>query len=175
MLFYVFGRYRYPFVLCLLPLAGLGITEGWRIVRRRTPGMLLGPATAAVFVAALSSASVVHEAPLRATSYFNLAEHVRAKGRVAEAERYLLRAESIFPDSPRLQIRLAVVRLERGRLAEAERHARHALELAPNDRDAHLVLAAVLERQGRAGPAMRHRAQAQRLGDRPPPALPAGR
>jgi len=167
-LFYVFARYRYPFVLCLLPLAGLGITEGWRVLRQWAPGRLLGPATAAILVAALSSASVVKEAPLRATSYFNLAEHLRAKGQMTDSERYLQRAEAIFPDSPRLQVRLAVVRLERGKVARAERHARRALELAPNDRDAHLVLAAVLERQGHTGPAMRHRARARRLGEMPP-------
>jgi tetratricopeptide (TPR) repeat protein len=121
------------------------------------------PALVAVGLLLFARVPVVNEAPLRASSYFNLGDLMLHQGRRAEAERYLVRAEAVFPDSAELQLRLALLRAEAGRLAEAEAHARRAVALQAQDPRGHRMLARVLQLQGRALEAQRHRLRARRL------------
>jgi tetratricopeptide (TPR) repeat protein len=168
-LFYVFARYRYPLVLLLIPFAGLGLYEALGHAWRRQAAGLLAPALVAAGLLLFARVPILNEAPLRASSYFNLGELMLQQGRRAEAEHNLVRAEAIFPDSAELQLRLALLRAEAGRLAEAEAHARRAVALQAEDPRGYRVLARVLRRQGRALEAQRQRLRARHLESRREP------
>ena len=129
--FYLFARYRFPMVPLLVPFAGFAIAETVATVRRGEAVTLRAPLAAALVALVLANLPIVNEAPLRATSHFNMADMLIQNGRPLEAEPFLVRAEAIYPDNPDLQLRLALVQLERGRRREAVRHLEHALRLAP--------------------------------------------
>ncbi len=171
---YVFARYRYPLVPLLVPFAGLGVAGTLAQLRRGEISALVVPAAAGAVVYLATGLPIVNEAPMRATSFYNLGAVLLERGRTDEAEQFLRRAEALFPDSAQLQLQLALLRWERGRLGEAEQHLRHAVSLAPRDAQVHAFLARVLEERGQTDAARRHRAKARQLSGADPATAPRG-
>ena len=85
------------------------------------------------------------------------------EGHPAEAQRYLVRAETLYPDHPDLQYALATLRSVQGRPDEAEAHVRYMLRMADGDYRGHALLASILARKGESEAAAEHRRRAFEL------------
>lgn len=82
-------------------------------------------------------------------------DHLR-NGRQALALRDFLFAQSLDPDSARIQLALGDGYLASGRMEVAESHFRRALELDPDEFDARMNLSAILIHDGRHPEALYH-------------------
>jgi tetratricopeptide (TPR) repeat protein len=151
-LFYVFARYRFPLVPLLLPFAALAAVETARHLRHREFAELAWPIALFSFTAVVANLSLVEPEPLHAVAYMNLGGIELQQGRLAEAERYLERGETLNPDYADLQLHLGLLRLAQGRLPEAEAHLRRTLALVPGDPRARRALALLRTRESRSGP-----------------------
>ncbi|MEE8580118.1 MAG: glycosyltransferase family 39 protein [Myxococcota bacterium] len=156
-LFLVAARFRFPLVPLMAPFAGLAIVRAVALARSGQSRLLLTPAAALLAAALFANLGLLEEEKFRATGYMNFGSIMLREGQLLEAERHLLRAESIYPDEADLQFHLGALRSRQGRLVEAERHLRRMLELEDRDFRAHRMLARVLRRQGRIRAANRHR------------------
>ena len=148
-LFYVFGRYRYPLVPVLIPLAGAACAEAAVLLQRREFGRLAAPAVAAVAMAAAVNWPVVSSEEFLAASRINLGLIYADTGREEQAERCYLVAAGIDPENSYPPYCLGELRVRQGRFTEAESFFGKAIALSPQDGKAHAGLADALALQGR--------------------------
>jgi len=163
--FYVFGRYRYPLVPLLLPLAGYGVVEAARCILA-AQGRLrrcVAPGLALCAAALLANLELFDEGAFRLTAYTNMGYIMLKEDRLVEADRYLSRAMAASSEDADLQLHMGALRYQQGRLPEAEQHLRYAAKLEERDHRPHLMLARVLRELGRTDEARRHRRVAATL------------
>ncbi|MCK4660049.1 MAG: tetratricopeptide repeat protein [Phycisphaerae bacterium] len=165
-LFYVFGRYRFPLVPLLVLFAGGACVEGYRHWRVRRLRPLVVALVLAVIIALWVNRAILPEAYYRSISYSNLGAICARNGRQADAERYLAKALSMYPQSASALRHMGHLRAGQGRNAEshyylgmasaqmndplsAARHYQLAVQANPNLLQAHYNLGAVLAHLGR--------------------------
>jgi len=154
--FYVFGRYRFPIVLCVVMFAASGVVEMvslaiggyWRRLRLPVAVMFLG----AVWV----NWPINPESELDAGQLGNLGATLAERGEIARAVPYFERAVTLYPGAPRLQQFLADSLSLTGRFGEAIEHYQAALSIEPGRANADFNLAVALEAVGRPDEALRH-------------------
>ncbi|MCZ6465174.1 MAG: glycosyltransferase family 39 protein [Proteobacteria bacterium] len=167
--FLVAARFRFPLVPLLLPFVGLAVVHGASLATNGRIRELRAPLLALAAAAIACNVLLLDRDVFRASSYANFGGIMLREHRLADAERYLEQAESIFAGDPDVQFHLGVLRSEQGRLPEAEAHLRRMLEMEDADYRGHQVLADVLERQGRPEEAAGHRKTARELAPDPAP------
>ena len=135
-IFYVFGRYRFPLVPLMAPIAGVGLIEMAKLFKnKRWPRLAI-----ALIVAAC--AAVLVNWPLGgsgpgAAGYNNLANAYLKQGRVGEATRTALKALEVDPEYGVGHYNLGNLFAQQGKFDLAQRHFEAAIRLYPNYADAH--------------------------------------
>jgi Tfp pilus assembly protein PilF len=160
-LFYVFGRYRYPLVALLLPFAGAGVAGAGRWLRsapvRRRVLCLASLATALT----LTNWPTAAENAVRAATLYNIGVWLSHQpGRAGEAIAYYEDALRLEPRSARTLYNLANALERLGELERAEDSYRQALRSMPDLSGAHNNLGQIVEAQGRLDEAIEHYRQA---------------
>lgn len=140
--FIVYGRYRYPLALMLMPFAAHALVESVAWLRRwqRRGDRIVLPggsgAIAAALAVALVTAIVVHwpmpPRDLRAINYYGVAARIlQQQGSLADAERLLRKTIALVPEQAYPYFALSVVYKRTGRHAAEAELLRKALSLAP--------------------------------------------
>jgi Flp pilus assembly protein TadD/4-amino-4-deoxy-L-arabinose transferase-like glycosyltransferase len=154
LVFYVFGRYRYPVVPLLVLFAGSAVARitGWW---RGAPARQRAGAVAMVAaVAVVSHWPVLPVGPMQAATRYNLGYAFESTGRTADAIREYEAALELEPDTAMAHSNLSMLLLARGDRAAAEGHAREAVRLAPGMAEARNNLGTALAAAGRDGEAL---------------------
>lgn len=167
-LFYVFGRYRFPLVPFLLILAAGGVAEisrFWRTADRRPRRLRTMTA-----VGAMTLAMIVSRLPLdnqlasRAVHYSGIATALRGDpARRDRALEFYRRALTEAPQYPPAHLGIGALLAELDRPAEAIPHYRAALESWPDYAEARYNLGHALVATGRPDEASQQYAHALRL------------
>jgi tetratricopeptide (TPR) repeat protein len=156
-LFYVFGRYRYPVVGLLVPFAAAGIAGALPWLRSAPRPRRV--ACLATFAAALAVTNwpTASETAVRAATLYNIGVWLGGQPeRTDEAIAYYEEALALDPGSARTLYNLANVLRRRGDLAQAESRYRQALRSMPGLADAYNNLGQTVEEQGRADEALEY-------------------
>jgi tetratricopeptide (TPR) repeat protein len=125
-LFYVFGRYRFPLVPLLAPLAAEALVLGWRRWRQGRRGRVAWALAAGLAAAALANYPVQRGRLLAASSFYNwglVLHHSGQHDAAMEKYREALRRQ---PDLATAHFNLGNILLHRDRLAEAAERFRAA-------------------------------------------------
>ncbi|MFP6564970.1 MAG: glycosyltransferase family 39 protein [Myxococcota bacterium] len=162
-IFMVFGRMRFPLVPLLVPFAGYALVAVPRAWKEGRLGALGVAVSAGLVTSVVVNLPLLDAAQMHATGLTNLGGIMLREGHPAEAQRYLVRAETLYPDHPDLQYALATLRSVQGRPDEAEAHVRYMLRMADGDYRGHALLASILARKGESEAAAEHRRRAFEL------------
>jgi tetratricopeptide (TPR) repeat protein len=155
LVFYVFGRYRYPLVPLLIVFAAIAIEKGSRILFDSTRRQHLLPALIPVaMVAIVANWPVVPHAWMRAVTETNLGVALQADRRYDDAIARYRRALELRPDYAPAMNNLATAYRAAGRLDDAVAEYRRALEAQPDFPDAQYNLANALLDKGAADEAI---------------------
>jgi len=154
--FYVFGRYRFPIVLCLVMFAATGIVEMTSLAAGGHWRRLCLPLTVMLVGAVWVNWPINPEAELDAGQLGNLGATLAKRGEMARAVPYFERAVSLYPSAPRLQQFLADGLSLMGRFGEAIEHYQAALSVEPGRSNADFNMAVALEAVGRNDEALQH-------------------
>ncbi len=155
-LFYVFGRYRFPLVPLLVVFAGAGLVEACALFRERR--VRWGLVCAAVLLAA---AAVVHwpitgKAAPSAAGYTNLGNALAKQGRIDQAVEAYQQSLQLDPTFGPAYYNLGNLFVPQGKFAEAMRHYQQAVRILPDFAEAHNNLGNVLAKQGELEDAIQH-------------------
>lgn len=164
--FYVFGRYRYPVVPVLVLFAGVAAAElpaWWRsaAARARWTGVAV-----VLLSAAVSNWPVASDESMRAASQFNVGYALETAGRRDEAIVQYEHALALRPDFGDAHSNLAALLSMRGDHAGALAHAREAVRLEPEMAEAYNNLGTELAAVGNQDEALRNFARAVGLDSR---------
>jgi Tfp pilus assembly protein PilF len=167
-MFYVFGRYRFPLVPVLLLLAAGGIAELARVRMPNAtgPGPVRAIAAVAAMVLALAASRLPLEdpRPARAVHYAGIATALRVDPtRRDQAIDFYRRALAEAPEYPPAHMGIGVLLAELERPAEAIPHYTAALESWPDYAEARYNLGRALAAAGRAEEASQQFRDALRL------------
>jgi tetratricopeptide (TPR) repeat protein len=162
-LFYVFGRYRYPLTPILLIFAAVGIVEGVRLVGRRRWRRLALPAVALVAAGVLANWPLVDPAQGRAATYTNLGRVMAESGRPDASLAYYRKALAIDPDNYVVLNNLANLYYRMGHNRDALPLYVKVLKLRPDYAEAHNNYANLLLRLGKLDEAEKEYRSAVRL------------
>lgn len=160
LVFYVFGRYRFPMVPLLILLAAAGATHtiaswrGWSASRRASSLLV------ALAVAAFCNWPIYSRAETRSGTEVNIGAELLKAGDDAGAERHLRRAVELAPTSAKAHYNLGMVLGRLGRAREAMEAYRQALSVQPDYSHAHTNLGVALAASGRLDEAAEHFRQA---------------
>lgn len=133
LIFYVFGRYRYPLVPPLVLVAAFAVWRVAGVVRTRDWRMLRWPAVAAL------AAAVAANWPLRPrdlylpAAYSNAGAALIEHGRLHEGLALLQQAAERRPDNPDIHLNLGRAHGRLNRMAESVAALRRAAALRPDD------------------------------------------
>nr|WP_229360746.1 tetratricopeptide repeat protein [Fuerstiella marisgermanici] len=162
LLFYVFGRYRFPVVPILCVFAGMGIADGIRIVSLR----FRGSASATEHSSSVTRAELVpilfiaagaflfcnwpflNAEHMKSISQYNMAVEFDRSGRNRLAIDFYLRALELVPGDANAHANLASVLARTGRLEGAAHHYREAIHADVPSPGAHFALANVYAQMG---------------------------
>jgi tetratricopeptide (TPR) repeat protein len=148
-LFYVFGRYRYPVVGLLALFAGAGLVESPRFFRAAGAGRRLAAGLTVAGMTIACNWPTDSEARARASTLYNVGVWVgRRPERSSEAIAWYERSLAIRPDTVEALYNLANALKRSGDLARAEASYRRVLALAPELAAAHNNLGESLEARG---------------------------
>ena len=150
LMFYVFGRYRYPLVPFLVLFAGAGLVQVRELLQRRPGWRIALPIGAVVVLAVLSNWPAGGSADAaRASTYSNMGVSLRNEGKFEEAAVQYRRAIELNPSNLGAHYNLANTLLALNRLDEAIVEFRLALRLDPSRYEVRTNLANTLVRVGR--------------------------
>ncbi len=154
--FYIFGRYRLPLAVLLVPFAGIGLARlaaGWR-ERNTRPNWRPALALAALIV--FCNWPVVDRDKMRSAAHYNLGTLFFATDLAAAEAQF---SEALLLDESNVQARnnLGAILSLQGEVAGARQHFERALRDYPGYADARLNLARNLRQSGD------HRAAAEHL------------
>ena len=153
--FYVFGRYRFPVVAILVPFAGAGLAGAIELLRRSSRRLRVAAVATVSLVAILANWPLDVRDRIRSTTLYNLGVWSgRQADRQDEAIGFYEAALRLHPDSPMALYNLGNHLRKRGDLPEAEARYREAIRSAPDLDLAHQNLGRCLEAQGRVGEAV---------------------
>jgi len=153
-IFYVFGRYRYPVVPILVLFAGAGIVEGFALQRARDYRALAAAFVALVAFAAISD-NWVHAKDYQLwESFSNSGVTLSTRGDDAKAVEMFYSALEIEPTKAEVWGNLGVSLQKLENHEQAIAAFRRALELRPDDARAHARFGKALWLGGRTGEAV---------------------
>jgi tetratricopeptide (TPR) repeat protein len=161
--FYIFGRYRYPIVGLLIPIAAAGLLEIPRVLANAS--MLRKSITALVTVGfvVLCHWPLLSTESTRAITHNNLGTTLSEAGKFKPAIRELEQAVALQPGFVGAHYNLAVVLEQIGQLPDARRHYEETVRLSPSFAQAHNNLGALTARQGDTTSARIHFENALRI------------
>ena len=132
MMFYIFGRYRYPLVPFLIPLAAVGVDRLLRFVRSPEPKTMLHYALVAGVVIAICHVPMVSTANMKSNTASNLANALTEKKRYTEAFDFHRRAVRWNPNNPIAHNNFGQLLRQQGKHDAAVQHFQRALKLKPD-------------------------------------------
>lgn len=134
--FYVFGRYRYPLVPLLMPLAAKGLQQLWTTSRveltqslRTRHGQLA--LAAVIAVAAITNWPMYDARDNRAITWLNVGQRLLIAEKPQEARGAFLRSVEIKPDFALAYARLALAEWQLGQRETAEASLAKSLQTDP--------------------------------------------
>lgn len=130
-LFYVMGRYRYPLVILLLPLAATGLLEWAQRLTRRSLRPLLPAAAVLVFAAIVSHWPLLSVAGARSIGYCNYGILLKNADRPDLAAEYFQRSIAAA-DNSESRFHLGILLLQRGQSDQAAGHLQQAMSQIPS-------------------------------------------
>lgn len=167
LLFYVFGRYRFPLVPMLCPLAAIGITDAGRLLHHlwTTNGFRfsalfnrrgIGTISVVTSVAVLSNWPFLSEDRMKSISFYNFAVELDLQGRINEAAQCYQRTLELNPSDVDAYVNLADVQVRSGQLARAAQNYEAALQFETAPVEIHFELANLCAAMGQTAAAVRH-------------------
>jgi tetratricopeptide (TPR) repeat protein len=154
-LFYVFGRYRYPVVALLVLFAAAGIAEAGRFFRAASRSKLVACMVTLVLALVACNWPTSSQERVRAATLYNIGVWLgRQPDRLQESIAYYEDALELLPDSPRTLYNLGNALKSQGDLERAEALYRRVLKIQPAMAGALNNLAACLEARGRTDKAI---------------------
>ena len=126
-LFFVFGRFRFPMVGLLIPLAAAGIVALIEHVRATNFRPVAASVIIMALVAAASNTARFRQYDPLAITWANVAGALSDRGRFDDAIAYYQRAQQASPNRPETFYGLAIAYERRGDDVEAEKYYRLAL------------------------------------------------
>ena len=166
--FFILGRYRFPLVPLLIPLASIGVVRTVALLREREFRRLVVPIVVAVLVAAFCHLPIHDTSRLNASSIANVGAAAAARGDMELGIRLFRRAIQEEPEMPEAHLNLGRALFRQGDVGAAISEFQIAQTLEPNLVDVDYFLATALERVGDLQAAMFHyqRARAMDPGNR---------
>lgn len=146
-LFFVFGRYRFPMVPFLVILAAGGLVGLPAFVRRADRGHLLQLAVFTIAVAVACNLPAVRAGGSEAAAAYNTGTSLGLQGRDDEAITHLREAIALDPSLASAHYNLGAIHARRGEPAEAQTHFEQAVAVAPDYAEAWSFLGVVLAEQ----------------------------
>lgn len=131
-LFYVFGRYRYPLAPLLIVFAAAGVTQAHELWRERDRRKLALAAALALVTAVFCNWPMIDARAQLAMTHSNAGAALIDAGKPAEALDELRRSVELADDADS-RANLSAALLAHGDAAEALTHARRAVALRPDD------------------------------------------
>lgn len=156
LIFYVFGRYRFPIVPVLALLAGGGISLAPAAVRVRNVKRLCGAGAAALGLAAAANWPLIPRSDGLAASYCNAGAALADAGMNEEAMALYHESLALRPDQAEPWINLAMAQARAGRMDDAEASVMRAHALRPDDARVLFALGTLLVERGRPGEGVVH-------------------
>lgn len=161
LVFYVFGRYRFPLVPVLVIFAARGIDGALGLAgrSRQAPESPRASARAAAWLATAAALAVfcnwpvLSEDEMRATTQVNLGREVREQGNASQALDHYRRAMRFNPRSPGAHFNTANLLADGGDAVGAIEHYRLAIRYGARDSLAYYNLGIALLDAGRPGEA----------------------
>ncbi len=164
--FYVFGRYRYPLTPILLLFAAIGVVEGVRLAGRRRWRPMIPAAGVFAAMLVLANWPLLDPAQGRAATYTNLGRVLAESGRADASLAYYRKGLAIDPDNFVILNNVANQLYRMGRYAEAQPLYLKVLKLRPDYAEAHNNYANLLLKLNRPDEAEKEYRAAVRLNPR---------
>ena len=149
-IFYVFGRYRYPMVPFLVLFASAGLVEARRFLRNTSTAHIVACVAAIIAAGVVSNWPIVPKTIMQAMTLTNIGSEFILRGNLQEAVKYYRQAIQISPDYAEAHANLAVVLESENRFEEAAIHYRRVVQLRPDDTEVHYKLGKILSAQGKS-------------------------
>jgi tetratricopeptide (TPR) repeat protein len=148
--FYVYGRYRYPLIPLLMLFAAAALA---RIEIRGVRVFRPAPIAVVLAVAVFANLPILSTDSMRAMTEHNVGAALQSRGRLDEAIDHYRRALLLKPGDAPTYSNLGVALAEKGQRAAAVDSYRRALDVDGDFTDAHYNLGNELLREGRASEA----------------------
>ena len=162
-LFYVFGRYRFPLVPPLILFAAAAVAALPAFVKGRSTGELAACAAMLIVVGVFCEWPAVETRQLEAVMRYNVGAVLDRQGRTGEAIVEYQAAAALDPRLPMVHNNLGLALGRVGRLEEAADQFRETIRLLPGFAEAHNNLGVVLANRGEFEKAVAELEQAARL------------
>ena len=159
LMFYVFGRYRYPIVPFLVLFASAGIVQ-WRALLSAKWLQRIACVMAIIATAVFCNWPMTYKDITRAMTYNNTANALVSQGEINEAISCYRQAVRIWPDYAAAHNNLGIALESQGKLSEAISHYYQALQIKPDYFKVHSGLGRVLSMQDKLNGAVNHYRQA---------------
>lgn len=148
-IFYVFGRYRYPAVMLLILFASAAVIELVKIIKNMDSAKIIVCFLLIIAAGIFSNRTIVQKNILQAMTANNVANELLLEGDTEQAVQYYLRAIKLNPDNANSYGNLAFVLKSQNRPDEAAACCRKAIQLDPDNLQAYLNLAEIFTGQGK--------------------------
>ena len=143
-MFYVFGRYRFPLVPPLTLFAAAAVVQLRGFVRDSSTARIAAPAAATLALAVLCNWPMVPKHRMQATIHLNLAVQLDAADKLDEAIAELRESLRIQPNYAQAHYNLGAVLLKQKKYDEAAREFKRAVRANPDYAEAHFYLSTLL-------------------------------
>ena len=153
--FYVFGRYRYPVVLILILFASAGLLKIPYILQKRTKTKFVA-IIIVIGLVFICNRPIVSKDIMRATTHINIGSNLYDSGNIDDSVTHYRKALQIIPNYAEAHNNLANSLLLQEKFVEAITHFNQALRYGGNNADVHCNLANAFRLQGRYNEAIRH-------------------
>jgi len=163
LVFYIFGRYRYPLVPFAILFAAAVPAQLRQLVRAKSLSRVGWAVVPLLALVLFCNWPTIPKDAMRATTYSNTAGELMLLGRTDRAIESYRAALDARPDYPAAHNNIAATLESVGRVDEALAHYRMALQLKPDFFDAHLNLARALSDLGNLSQAASHYRRALEL------------
>ncbi len=161
-LFYVFGRYRFPLVPPLMLFAGEAVVGLPALVGGRSRLEIARGAAVCLAALLLCEWPLMAHSRFRAVTHYNVGAALGHEGRTIDAIREYRTAVALDPALPMAHYNLGVALEDAGHLNEAAAEYRATLRRAPRYAGAHNNLGIILARSGKSEEAIREFREAVR-------------
>ena len=148
LLFYIFGRYRYPITPFLALFAAAALVEAAPWLRARSLPAVVGCVATAIAAAVFCNWHVVPTDNMRAVTASNIGNELSLAKRPEKAIEAYRRAVTFDPDYAPAHVNLGIALKSQDRLDEAIRAYRQALVLRPNHAGTRINLGVALAEHG---------------------------